>query len=207
MKNRNFFLLMGGIILIALLLNSMGVRASDTTKVTTSTIYHDIKHGIDVNSPKIGKVINTIAKDLKVTADQVWNILVKQQKVWSYCFLLLTISALTNWFIFWKRNIFINNPKYDKVKIVNTKLLSQEGRTALEEEQYASYKPKYRDVEEEKLELIPTTTIKWFKYVHLIICLILSIASYVHFADMLTGFLNPEYGAMKTIAEVATSLK
>ena len=28
-----------------------------------------------------------------------------------------------------------------------------------------------------------------------------------HFSDMLTGFINPEYGAMKTIVQFATTLK
>jgi len=44
-----------------------------------------------------------------------------------------------------------------------------------------------------------------------IMCAAMSIAGSVlvviHFNDMLTGFINPEFGALKTIAEVATQLK
>ena len=49
--------------------------------------------------------------------------------------------------------------------------------------------------------------IERFKYLHLIICLGLSGLSIYHFADMLTGFLNPSYGALKTITEVVKTLK
>ena len=47
----------------------------------------------------------------------------------------------------------------------------------------------------------------WFKYLHLIICIGLSGLSVYHFSNMLTGFINPEFGALKTIVEVATKLK
>jgi len=46
-----------------------------------------------------------------------------------------------------------------------------------------------------------------FKYIHLMICLGLSGFSAYHFSDMLTGFINPEFGALKTIAEIAIKLK
>ena len=63
------------------------------------------------------------------------------------------------------------------------------------------------NIEEEELQLVSNSTISKFKYLHLTICLVLSGLSIYHFGDMLTGFINPEFGALKTIVKVATSLK
>lgn len=41
----------------------------------------------------------------------------------------------------------------------------------------------------------------------IILFIALSYFSFIHFSDMLTGFINPEFGALKTIVEVATKLK
>lgn len=209
MKKTKILWILLGIIIISILFTNISF-AQDSTKVNISTVYNDIKHGVNNNAPKIEQALGTIARNLKVTADQVWNILVKQQKVWSLCFLLLTISALTNWYILYKRNIYVINPKYEKVKVTISKLMYDEGVTKSDSETYLNssrYQPHYRDVQDEEIKLIPNSTISWFKYLHLIICLVLSIFSYLHFAQMLTGFMNPEYGAMQTIAEVAKSLK
>jgi hypothetical protein len=46
-----------------------------------------------------------------------------------------------------------------------------------------------------------------FKYIHFAICILLSGLSFYHFSDMLTGFINPEFGAMKNIVELSLSLK
>ena len=46
-----------------------------------------------------------------------------------------------------------------------------------------------------------------FKYVHLTLCLTLSYFSFIHFSDMLTGFINPEFSAIMTIIDVAKGLK
>jgi len=46
-----------------------------------------------------------------------------------------------------------------------------------------------------------------FHWLHFVICCILSYFSFIHFADMMTGFINPEFGAMKNIAELALQLK
>lgn len=171
-------------------------------KEAISTVYKDAKS----LSPKIVKGINEIAKGLKIGAESVWNILVKQQKVWSICYLILEIFSIFSWFIFYKRNLK-GNFEYDKVKVVNHKLLPTEGATEEYAKEYPrSYGEKYQRVEEEELQLVPNSTIPFFKY-HLSICLVLSGFSAYHFGDMLTGFLNPEYGAMKDILFVALKLK
>lgn len=200
---RQLKLLLAGLIL---LFTSIITKAdqSDTSKVNVSTVYHDVKNGIDINAPKIEQAIGSIAKDLKVTADQVWHILVKQQRVWSYCFLLLTLSALTNWYFFYKYNNF--NLKEDKYNIISLKNLVVNPNYSA---RYTTDESNPKFLTNYKEEVIPHqgVHIKWFRYIHLIFCLILSVESYLHFASMLTGFLNPEFGAMQTIAEVAHSLK
>ena len=172
-------------------------------KQAVSTVYNDVKS----LSPKVESAIKSLATELKTTTNALWIILVKQQLVWSICFLILTLTSLFNWYFFYKRNLN-NNLKYDKVKIINQKLFHSEGTKESDAKNYpSSYGPTYRNIEEEELQLIPNSTIPKFKYLHLIICLGLSLLSIYHFSDMLTGFINPEFGALKTIVEVATKLK
>lgn len=165
MKQKTFWILMG-VLLIASLFISNIVDAQDTTKVNISTVYHDVKRGIDVNAPKIEQALGTIAKDLKVTADQVWIILVRQQKVWSICLLIGEILTIFSWTHFWYRMRKGNECKWN------------------EKERHA-------------ISAMITFTIASCG----------TIISAIYFTDMLTGFMNPEYGAMQTIAKVAQSLK
>ncbi len=213
MKKRNLLLLL--LFTIVLIFVSNISIAQDTTKVNGSVIYNDVKSAINVNAPKIEKAITSLAQGLKVTADNVWNILVKQQKVWSICYLILTIAAIGNWLYFWKNNYIkykpedyytttqkvigkITNPKYDEhdarhYPSRDTAKLLVEG-----------------DITETEIKLPLETigcTIKNLKYLHLGMCIILSVLSFIHFETMLTGFINPEYGAMKTIATIAQNLK
>src|SRR5690349_10679144 len=71
----------------------------DGTSVV-KTVYKDVKS----LSPKVESAIKSLATELKTTTDALWNILVKQQSVWSWCFLILTLSSLFNWYLFYKRN-------------------------------------------------------------------------------------------------------
>lgn len=172
-------------------------------KNAVKTVYSDLKSV----TPKIESAITNVAKGLKVGAENVWIILVNQQKVWSWCFLILTIASIINWILFYKRNF--KNLKEDEY-IVGKKNL----KIILENPKYS----KYSSGDEGKMQLshdngsediiLPINNkLPGFKYVHLIICIILSVFSFYHFADMLTGFMNPEFGALKTIIEVTTKLK
>lgn len=152
---------------IALTLFSNIVFAQDSTRVNPSVVYNDIKHTIGVNAPKIEQAVTSLAKSLKVTADNVWDILVKQQKVWSICILIDCVITIFSWIHFYYRlNIVQKNtdhtcPDSLVVACVITGIIAITG----------------------------------------------SIVGGIYFQQMLTGFLNPEYGAMQTIAEVATSIK
>lgn len=176
-------------------------------KSVVQTIYSDAKK----LSPKVEQAVSSLAQSLKTTSENLWTILVKQQKVWSIGFLILTLASLINWVLFYKRNLNLKEIKYEKVEITNKerKLLPPLERTLKDVENYSHLNPKYEDVEVRDIKLIPipTSNISKFKYLHLIICLCLSGLSIWNFGDMLTGFINPEYGALKTIVQVASSLK
>jgi hypothetical protein len=178
----------------------------DGTSVV-KTVYNDAKS----LSPKIESAIKSLATELKTTTDALWDILVRQQLVWSIGFLILTLTSIFNWYLFYKRNL---NIKLTEENFVKGKKIFKE---AVNNPDYSSYanindlkgqRFLFKDTTEEEILIPiinPNTT--WFKYLHLIMCLSLSLLSIYHFSDMLTGFINPEFGALKTIAEIAIKLK
>ena len=193
----------------------------DTSKDGVSTVYNDGKQAVstvynDVKSlsPKVESAIKSLATELKTTTNALWVILVKQQLVWSICFLILTLSALLNWFIFYKRNL---NKLTEKDFIIGKKPIFGDILNTNYDKYYAKYDDDLRGRmyiksdkptgEEDILLLITNPNNIWFKYLHLTICIGLSGLSVYYFSDMLTGFINPEFGALKTIVEVATKLK
>lgn len=181
-------------------------------KSVVQTIYSDAKK----LSPKVEQAVSSLAQSLKTTSENLWVILVKQQKVWSIGFLILTLTSLINWCLFYKRYLnnkqkeedFIKgkedvigqvlNPNYDKYYADRN-----EYKNDLRAKQTIEGKVGERDI----LLKMENSNNKWFKPLHLIICLCLSGLSIWHFGDMLTGFINPEYGALKTIVQVASILK
>lgn len=207
------------IILLLILAFSLNINAQKNNNTNESskaieTVYKDSKNGIttvynDLKSttPQIKNALEVLSKELKTTTDSLWKILVKQQLVWSWCFLMLIFSSILNWFLFYRRNLS-KNLKYEKVRVIKQKLMYKEGATEKEIEAYPSlYRQKYMNVEEEELRLVPNSTIPYFRYFNLIVCVILSVFSFLHFPDMLTGFINPEFGALKTIIEVVKNIK
>jgi len=197
--------------------NGVSTVYKDGTAVV-KTVYNDAKS----LSPKIEKALKSLATELKTTTNALWDILVKQQLVWSIGFLILTISAIFNWYLFYKRtqiklqNITyvtlkrdrigdILNPKFDSYYFKKIDEYPGDIRTKefipgiIGEEEYSC--PQLTG------NLEQTFIQHLFKYIHLILCLTLSYFSFIHFSDMLTGFINPEFGALKTIAEIAIKLK
>jgi len=172
-------------------------------KEVISTVYKDAKQ----LAPKIAQGINEIAKGLKIGAESVWDILVKQQKVWSICFLMLTLASLFNWFIFYRRYL-TNNLKEDNFVKGTKDIIGK-----IDNPDYNKYKDGSQQMidgpvgKEEILIHIQNHNNKWFGQFHFVVCVLLSGFSAYHFGDMLTGFLNPEYGAMKDILIVALKLK
>ena len=193
----------------------------DNSKDGVSTVYNDSKQAVstvydDVKSlsPKVESAIKSLATELKTTTNALWVILVRQQLVWSICFLILTLSALLNWFLFYKRNL---NKLNENDFIIGKKPIFGDMLNTNYDKYYTKYDDDIRGKmyiksdtptgEEDILLPITNPNNIWFKYLHLIICIGLSGLSVYHFSDMLTGFINPSYGALKTIVEVATKLK
>lgn len=186
----------------------------NNTTSATKTVYTDGKEAIstvykDAKSltPKITQGINEIAKGLKIGAESVWHILVKQQLVWSICFLILTIVSVFNWFMFYRR--YLNNKLTEENFVKGQEDIISE----IENPNYNKYSSSSRQFMQGSVGkrdiLIPiqNQNNKWFSKFHFVICVCLSVFSAYHFGSMLTGFLNPEYGAMKDILFVALKLK
>lgn len=130
-----------------------------------STVYGDIKS----LAPKVEATVKQLAKGLKVGAESVWKILVKQQKVWSWCYLIGCILATFSWIHFYYR---FNKGNSDKTE--------------------------YNTWKDSNIAITIITGV---------IAISLSILSIMHFESMMTGFINPEFGAMRNIITIASQLK
>lgn len=172
-------------------------------KLLTKTVYNDVK----ALSPKFEKAAGSLAEQFKTTTNNVWKILVKQQLVWSIGFLILTLSSLFNWYLFYKRNLNTKLTEKDFVK-GEKDIISKIPNPHYNSYNSESSKEIFGPVGKEEI-LIPieNRNNSWFKGFHLVVCVLLSIGSVYFFPDMLTGFINPEFGALKTIAELAIQLK
>ena len=211
------------VLLLVVLFTTSFVFAGNTEskKVTNSTAYKDGKEAVTTvyndikeSAPKVFQALEVLAKELKTTTESLWGILVKQQEVWSWCFLILTISSLINWYLFYKRNI---SPKIEYVTLKRS-MVGQIPNDEFKEYVKSDNDPRSKttklgvieDAEEEYLcpKETPVSGIRMVtQLIHLALCLILSYYSFIHFADMLTGFINPEFGALKTITTVVQSFK
>lgn len=150
------------------LVNGIGTVYQDS-KTLTGTVYNDFKDAAKHITPKIESAIQEIAKGLKTSAVAVWDILVRQQLVWSWCYLIGMIVSLLVWFKF-----------YRTIK---------EAKTDLNE--FGNW----------KVNNILMTIGLLFSGVFL------SILSFQHLEAMMTGFINPEFGAIRTVIEMAKTLK
>ena len=193
-------------------------------KGAVTTIYNDAK----AIAPEIASNIKGIAQELKVGADHVWNILVLQQRVWSIGFLFLTIGSIVNWILFYRRNLNrnISLPK-DTTFITLQRDIIGDIPNDKYDQYYANRGEQYKDdirsqthikgpvgKEEYSCPQIITKPADqsegfndFVKVMHLLLCLGLTGLSIYNFSSMLTGFINPEFGAMKDIILFTTSLK
>lgn len=137
----------------------------DKTSNGIEQVYNDTK----VMAIKLEKVLTQLAEGLKVTSKEVWQILVRQQKVYAWATLIALIISLLSWIHF-----------YYRFKVYKRDL-TEKG------------KPKQAN------GLVAIITF--------LSALVMSILVSIHFLDMMTGFFNPEYGAMVHIIEVAKTIK
>jgi hypothetical protein len=140
-------------------------------KSATGTLYGDGKElakqlygDSKLLGSKLEDALTYAAEGLKTTSIKAWEILVKQQLVWSYCFLFLTLLSL-----------------YSVYKFFN---------------QYSKTVSDVDDAGDIKTSNFVLSMILGA------IALASSIVSSVHFEQMITGFVNPEFGALRTLVEI-----
>ena len=148
--------------------NGIGTIYGDG-KAVVGTLYGDSKEAVKYLTPKIEKAVSEIASGLKVGTKYVWNILVKQQRVWSWCYLIGFIVSIISWFHFYYR-FKKGNDELDN---------AGEWKTS-------------------------NIAMCWLS---LGLSLTLSYFSFQYLVPMMTGFINPEFGAMQNVIEVAKSFK
>jgi len=144
--------------------NGIGVLHDDV-KDLLGVAHEDLK----VIAPKIESAITEIAKGLKTGAANVWEILVKQQLVWSLCYLLIFILAIASWIHFYYR--------FNK----GSREVNEDGEWRAANIAIAA--------------------------ITCILSIAISIAAVQNLEPMMTGFFNPEFGAMRNIIQFATQFK
>lgn len=193
------------------------------SKSAVTTVYNDAKS----IAPEIASNIKAIGSELKVGADYVWQTLVRQQTVWSIGFLLLTITSIVNWILFYRRNLkpTITLPKDTVYVTLERDIIGDIPNDKWEK--YYSERAEYRnDIRSQatvkgpvgkeqylapqinhidQLEEPAFTT--FFKVIHLVVCIALTSLSIYNGPAMLTGFINPQFGAMKDIILFTSTLK
>jgi hypothetical protein len=144
-------------------------------KEVTGTLYTDSKELLQVLyqdgkivSSKLEAALVSIAEGLKTTTVKAWDILVRQQLVWSWCYLILTLSSIFLWWKFGKQFLKMQTEKDSTGSVLDSN--------------------------------IALTVVLG------ILALVDSIIAGFHFEQMMTGFLNPEFGAIRTLFELVKTL-
>lgn len=135
------------------------------SKSVVQQVYSDAKS----TAPKLEQAIKELANGLKVGAGQVWDIIVKQQLVWSWCILIVMLLTFGSWCHFWYR--------YNQCNIEMSKDTDNGNKMV------------------------------FGCIITFVIAIVGTIITGFHFSDMITGFINPQYNAMKLIAELASQIK
>ena len=158
------------ILLFAFTINICNAYQIDSVLTNTSNVITqlDTSSNLKMVTTKTMEAIQYLAVGLKVSVNEVWDILVKQQQIKSWTFLLLLISSL-----------FLDFLLFKLIKY--------------------SYK-------QCNLDNLPIG----YLLIILISCVVMGAYSFYNVENlypMLTGFFNPEYGAMADIVEIAKTLK
>lgn len=139
----------------------IAVGAQDSTKITISTVYKDVR-----------EALSELGKGLKVGSEKVWSVLVVQQKVEAITWLIIDVLLIT------------------LLIICTTKTLKWMARLQTPDDEW------HKDYIEEHPQII----------VGIILSIVLLIISLVivfgTMSNIVTGFINPEYGALERIMEM-----
>lgn len=147
-----------------------------TTSNGISEVYGDGKNGVstlynDVKSlyPDAKTTIQELYDQIKKISTYTWNLLVKQQQVWSWCYLFGELLFFFTVFRFWKS--------------------------------YETYKTDKDETDSSKsVNILPIIILGGSS-------LLLGYFSLIHFEAMMTGFFNPEFGALRNLIEIGKTLK
>jgi hypothetical protein len=147
-----------------------------TTSNGIGTVYGDTKNGVstlygDVKSlyPDAKLTIQELYNQIKKVSTYTWNLLVRQQQVWSWCYLVGELLFFFAVFRFWRS--------------------------------YETYKTDKDETGSSKsVNILPIFILGASS-------LILGYFSLIHFEAMMTGFFNPEFGALKNLVEFGKTLK
>lgn len=151
-------------------------KTAQEGKASLSSVYGDSKDGIKTVYEDLSSLggeakgaIKDIVKELKQVSVKAWDLLVRQQMIWSLCYLAVTLSSLIFGFRFFKQ-----------LKITGT------DRTSTDD-----YKS--------------TNIVLSIVYGTLFVSALLF--SSLHLEPMMTGFFNPEFGALRTLIELGQKIK
>jgi hypothetical protein len=132
------------------------VKEIDTSS-TFKVMYSDFKYGI-----------TALAASLKVGAEHVYEVLVKQQIVYSIIWTIVLIIGI----------VFISIWLY-----------------------------RYKDDKEEWEDRASVTGIGVFRTMQVFVGILLFIFGILHIDTIITGFINPEYGALKDVIDMVQKIK
>lgn len=153
-----------------------GVKTVQNTKVTMGTFYNDTKDGVKTVYTDLSSLggdakmaMKDIVQMLKEVSIKTWDLLVKQQLVWSILYSIITIISIISFYRLFK------------------------------------------SIEKIRTDLTETGDTKRINWIYsLFIFVLFSISSYtasVNLEKMLTGYINPEFGALRTLVELANTNK
>lgn len=149
-----------------------GTETVSKAKSSALNVYGDLKDGTALvydDFKTLGNeakgAMSEIVKSVKNISLKTWDLLVKQQKVWSFMYLALTLSSI---FLWYKFNTFF--------KKMQTELT---------------------ELNEYKLSNVLLT------FCFFIFAVASSVHSVSNMEQMLTGFINPEFGALRNVIELA----
>ena len=96
-------------------------KTAQQGKASLSTVYGDSKDGIktiygDMSSlgGEAKGAIKDIVKELKQVSVKAWDLLVRQQMIWSLCYLVITLSSIVLGFKFFNQFKFMLSQEDDK---------------------------------------------------------------------------------------------
>ena len=167
----------------------------DTLAKGVSTVYKDVKS----MTPELKKAITKVSNELGVATANVWSVIVKQQKVNSIVYLTVMILSSITWLsllsIVKKSNTY--DEKIDKAIETYANVLTTEQKKTYEFDVAKEF---------QKAGIGNNDANSWTQIALLVLAIIGSGTTVWNFKAMVTGFLNPEYGAMQQITQLVIEL-